>query len=276
MPTNKSNFPRPYAHQKTQRKDVPNEITGDGRFKTVTVARKLEILSLHLDGKSVEEIAIDLGFTEGYVEMLLTRTLDQLAEYYSKPSTPQTFVRYASFQMRIISQLQHVYNKFLGSEDPKGKSAIVGALKAQSDVYDKIIEKGLSFGIIQRTDKKSIEEQLHATSIERREVLKVQIKELTYLMDKVDFDVVQPKKDKIPREVVMRDRDTPMLAIPDWKMPKTKHWDREQTQILRELQLEYAAIQQKAGKSNPIRLAEVQQDEDIQDQADSEDFGLED
>lgn len=212
--------------------------------KMARIERNKRILNLYLDGKTTSEIAVDLGLREQYIDLSLTKILDHLVNYYSRPSSQHTFIRYACFQMRLIHLLQEAYDEFMRNPSTKGRSALISSLRAQSDIYDKIFDRGLEFGVIQKEAAKSTSEVLHKTPEQLRIQLKTHITELTLLLDQVDTDVVPERRkpsQRIYREVARDAGGNVVYAGKDWKELQSVSKD-EEARSLQQLRVEYAHI----------------------------------
>ncbi len=66
-------------------------------------------------------------------------------------STEEVFVDYIINQKKCIKDLDELIPLFKGGNQP---NAIVGAVKAKSDIFNKIIETGQTFGIIEKIPEK--------------------------------------------------------------------------------------------------------------------------
>jgi len=222
--------------------------------KPIVIARRLNIINAYARGKTVEQIALELNTTEDIVEREITVAVDQLVQYYGKPTPQHTFVRYAVFQLGVIRKLQELHEAFQSAQtkptpqpqqnqqQPKTKikqpkqehrnlTAAVSALRAQSDIYDKILDRGISLGVIQQQSKRSsqLTDLLNATPKDLRLELHTQITTLTAILEKVeDHDNFKYKtrgrKQTSQRKIkkVKRNPNGFVFASPDWKFkPQT-------------------------------------------------------
>jgi hypothetical protein len=97
-------------------------------------------------GKSDEETCLLMGITwENYDA--LKRVFYNFESARAKKSTEEVFVDYVLHQRAVIKDLSDAYEKFKGSNQ---SNAMVGALRARADVYDKIIKVGQEFGLIEK------------------------------------------------------------------------------------------------------------------------------
>lgn len=222
----------------------------------LVIARQLQILRLYAQGKTPEIISIELNVPEKTVHDELTKAQDKVVASFAQVPPQHNFVRYATFQLQIVKKLQDLVDVFLGSsQDPQapctcgsGKTskdccstsqpvaekrqftAAVSALKAQSDIYDKIYNKGKEFGVIQTKDQSNkaqqIQQILGQTHQDLRVELKQEITTLTALLSKVeDHDAFlhlssfNPKKRKRARKVrkVKKSPAGVIRITPDWK-----------------------------------------------------------
>lgn len=105
-----------------------------------------EMKSFLATGKSDEETCLAMGITwENYDK--LKRVFYDFEAARSRKSTEETFVDYVLHQRAVIKDLTDAYEKFKASNQ---SNAMVGALRARADVYDKIIKVGQEFGLIEK------------------------------------------------------------------------------------------------------------------------------
>jgi hypothetical protein len=147
-------------------------------------ARQALILGLYASGRTVEQIAARLGSKAQHVTRDLNIALDQMVKHYALPSPAHNFVRYAAFQFGIIHKLQDACELFTADPDSKQYNAMVSALRAQSDIYDKIIDKGITFGVISKS--KADPDRIRQSPATLRVELREKIQTLEILLDEVD------------------------------------------------------------------------------------------
>jgi len=146
-------------------------------------AQESLILSLYSEGRTPEQIAIQLNMNKREVKTGIRRALDHHLKLYATPSPEHNFVKYASFQYNIIQKLQSACDMFLNDPDTKQYSALVSAYKAQSDIYDKIMAKGQELNVIQ---KRSASDDIRMTSKDIKEAVVTQITTLEKLVTHID------------------------------------------------------------------------------------------
>lgn len=146
-------------------------------------ARQHTFLTLYSSGMTPEQIAVKHQMTVNHVKRDLTIAIEDLIDHYAKPNPQQTFVRYASFQFDIVKQLQNMIDVFLKDPVSKQYSATTSALRTQSDIYDKVLDKGIEFGVI---EKKKATASLRQEPQDLRASIRIEIKQLTRLLDEID------------------------------------------------------------------------------------------
>ncbi len=191
---------------------------------TLLRARQHKVLTLHAQGKTTEQIATMMGMKPNHVTVDIDRGIDRLIRHYASP--PQhTFVRYAAFQFNIIQKLQDLVDKFRSDPQTTQYNAAVSALRAQSEAYDKVLDRGLSFGVI---PKKQASEAIRKEPKDLRMELRTEIDTLTKLLDAVD-DATQARairvgSDNVSYAVIvkkpLRNAYGIVRAVPDWKYRK--------------------------------------------------------
>jgi hypothetical protein len=194
-------------------------------------ARQQQALRLLSEGHTLDQIALELGTRIQEVQQDIAKASDRLVKLYA--CSPQhTFVRYAVFQLGIINKLQAAVERFEADKKTVQYNAVVSALRAQSDAYDRILEKGLSFGIIER---KQASGAIRKPAADIRNMLKTEILTLSRLLDEVDlsieFKTARARFTARQQEAALQRESTyaviirkPLVgphgvirAIPDWK-----------------------------------------------------------
>lgn len=193
--------------------------------KALRKVRQQKVLELYSAGKTKPVIAKTLGMRRQDVTRDLTSAMADMVKHYANTSPEHTFVRYASFNTQVISQLRNLFETFLNDPDTKQYGAAVSALKAQSDIYDKILDKGVEFGVINKAKAK---ETIRSTPQDLRVELRREITTLTRLLDEIDdhtnikalttTNAIQGKT--VYTRKIKRVQKNPLgtvRAIPDWK-----------------------------------------------------------
>ncbi len=99
------------------------------------------------DGKTHEEICRLLGWEWSRYEELVKEYYAQESEDVRNRTSEQLYVDYVREQTRNIRDLTSILEQF---QESKQHSAMVGAVRARSDIYDKIIDRGQQFGLIDK------------------------------------------------------------------------------------------------------------------------------
>lgn len=195
--------------------------------KKIIKARKQSVLRLHAEGKTTEQIAVALNMHPSVVTRDINDALDEMLHHYADPTPQQTFVRYAAFNFAIINKLQKAADRFFDDPETTQYSSLVSALKAQSELYDKIINKGLEFGVVQ---KRKATETLRKSRKEIKLMLQREVKIMQQLTHEesshVKGQTIQLSETLI-RKIRIPEQDSTgkiRKTVNDWKY-KTKEYD---------------------------------------------------
>lgn len=188
-------------------------------------ARQAQILKMHASGKTPEEIAVAMDLGVNTVSRELNTALDTLIKHYAMPTPEQTFVRYAAFQFEVIRKLEESIDMFRDDSETKQYNAMISALKTQSDIYDKIMNKGTEFGVIQ---KKKATDNVRKKPQQLRVELRKEATILLQLLDEIEETKEQEETanlklskrvTKIIRKVVTVNNEVQKDVV-DWKYRK--------------------------------------------------------
>lgn len=91
------------------------------------------------------EIATELGISLEDLEELKRRFYAHEIEIERKKSTDRHYLDYLIAQRGNISDLQKIITKF---GESKQYNALVGAIRAKSEIIEKVLERGRDFGVI--------------------------------------------------------------------------------------------------------------------------------
>lgn len=105
-----------------------------------------------LEGQAGEDIREGFGLDHDSFREVLTKMFDaQATEVRGRP-TEHVYVQYVIDQCRNIADLTKLIGKF---QTTSSHSAMVSAIRARSDIQDKVLERGQEFGIIAKEPEKS-------------------------------------------------------------------------------------------------------------------------
>lgn len=141
-------------HVRRKRKVVFKDITK--RTEDIKIPKKLikqrqrKILQLYSQGNTPDQIALKLDMQTNHVRTNINNAIDDMVQHWATPTPQANFVRYASFQFGIIKKLDCVFEDFQNDLEQKQYTAAVSALRTQSDIYDKVLEKGKEFGVVKQ------------------------------------------------------------------------------------------------------------------------------
>jgi len=240
--------------------------------KAVKVEDRKLLLKYFLDGLDFEAMEQATGYNIPYIERELAKAMASLSDYYTKPTNVENFLRYAAFQMRLITQLQELYDTFLErhkkmkekkpghASEIKGGTALVSAIKAQSDIYDKIYAKGKECGVMATAAENRDEESAlsRKTPEQLRLILKEQATTVITLLEMAEEDVAeagllqqarmqrlakQSEQEKIWREPKMKDGRI-VYATYDWKRMGKTNKKQHEARVVRNIRVEYHRLQE--------------------------------
>lgn len=195
---------------------------------------------MYAQGKTPDQIALDLKMGVGEVTSDIGQATDRLLAHFTCP--PQhTFIRYAVFNLAIIRKLQQIIERFEADDKTVQYNSIISALKTQSDLNDKILEKGLLYGVV--------EHKRVSGAVKRpqdiKAMLKKEILSLSSLLDEVDLSISfhaarrshrlreERKEYEASRSyspIVIKPLIGPggvLRVIPDWKFPRRSYGYRD-------------------------------------------------
>lgn len=132
------------------------------------IAEKLESL-LYDDGLNDTQACSSLGLHPRDFEIVRAKMLEIQRERLDAQTTEDLYLEYIRSQRKCISDLNKVIDRTLNSAKPSATT--VNAIKARSDIYNKIIETGQHFGIIERKpDRKEIVQGVVVAHMEDNEL----------------------------------------------------------------------------------------------------------
>lgn len=205
--------------------------------KVILRTRQAEILRHYAAGKTPEEIAVYYQMRLNQVTRDINVAIDRMIKEYATPTPEVTFVRYAAFQLGIVSKLQDAVEQF--KADPKATqyNALVTALKNQSDIYDKVLDKGQDLNVV---TSKAAKASTRATATDLRATIKRELITLEKLSREID-DTTQVKglRQGKPTSVdlqstityvakirkVVRNAFGIVRSVPDWKYRDKRVFD---------------------------------------------------
>lgn len=106
-----------------------------------------EVKDLLIAGKSDTEIQDLIGLTLGRLVKMKKSIFDKEIERLRAKPTEHTYVEYVLNQMGCVRDLTELYE---ASKKQNNANAGVGAIRARSDIFDKVIKVGQEFGILER------------------------------------------------------------------------------------------------------------------------------
>lgn len=107
-----------------------------------------KLRAMMADGKEQDEIAATLGLSAEEFQEVLRRFYESESDTLRSKSREQVYVEYCIAQAQNIRDLTALLAQY--REMPVPSSAAVGAIKARSDIQDKIITKGQELGFVEK------------------------------------------------------------------------------------------------------------------------------
>jgi len=229
---------KPAKVHKQNTRNTQNVSKEDKQLKRTYVRKRQHaILSMYSEGKTIAAIAEDLQIPQNAVTRNLNSAIDHMIRHYAQSTPQQTFIRYAAFQMGIVKKLQKTYERYINDPDVKQYNAAIQALRGMSDIYDKIMDKGHTFGVIEqkKADRKSIDGKAE----DIRGELVTEIIQLQKLVETID-DATQGHALLGSRSAIhsnitytriikkpLRNEFGIVRAVPDWKYRHTIYRKRD-------------------------------------------------
>ena len=112
-----------------------------------------ELLAYLASGYDDSEARAELGLDAEQYAALKREMYSQQAEFYRTRSTEDMYTDYVNEQRACIHELDKIVARFA---DEKHSSAIVGAIRARSDIVDKIVKLGQDVGLIDKEPEKKV------------------------------------------------------------------------------------------------------------------------
>jgi hypothetical protein len=138
-----------------------------------------KVRAYKIDGKTDEEIAELLGLPWPDYEALARKFYDQESQDIRERSTEAVYVDYVLDQGQNIRDLTGILSTF---KETKQHSAMVGAIRARSEIQDKIISRGQEFGFIEkRPDTKLVVGGIAVMQMSDKELRSAVTEELQHL-----------------------------------------------------------------------------------------------
>ena len=171
-----------------------------GRLSGMTALRltkdelKETIVTLYgmlCDGKSEEEIRDEMGVTAEDLEALREAMLNAKGDELRRKPTEHVYVEYMIAQSKNIRDLDYMVKDFKATRQ---YNALVGAVRAKSEILDKIVNKGQEFGIIEkRAERREVVAGVLVANLSNKELqnsIMGEIKELNRLMKGANVNVL--------------------------------------------------------------------------------------
>lgn len=98
-------------------------------------------------GRDDEAVGKELGLAWDEVLELKRRFYDHEAELLRGRSTEHTYVRFAVEQRQCLTDLDNVIAEY---KEKKNAAAMVAAIRAKSDILERVLKMGLDLGLVDR------------------------------------------------------------------------------------------------------------------------------
>lgn len=191
------------------------------------LARRLVMLDKYVSGKTPDIISFEMQLDQGMVERELDAALDLIIQDNIRHDPHHQWAKYAVFQLRIIRKLQEIADTAKNA-GAKAAQAAVSALKEQSNIMDKILDKGLTFGVVNKPDTKQgkLTDLLGMDKAEIKALLTQEIKTSMVLLDNVDPEQIPVRA----RRTKQQGSDIVLEQAPDtsWMMKPEHRPDKQE------------------------------------------------
>lgn len=171
--------------------------------KKEKMARFAALMALGFDEN---QIAIEMDLHPKELDAMIVRFYRELEVRHGEKSSLRLYLDYVNRQSQLVRDLEGVKNKLRGDdaaqsgkwETGAGATAFVGAVKAQADIFDRIIQTGQSLEVIKAAPKR-IE---HVGGRAVKELNARELKEA--IQDELDSmkRLVNPKKSRHASKVI--------------------------------------------------------------------------
>lgn len=139
-----------------RRAGKPQSERNDGGYRrgTVTAIAQVEfdarVLSLLARGLLPEQVAGELKVGRDRVAKSVARATDRVAGFFAGASPEQLWVLYYREHLELIKGLRDCFERF--TSDPKSTqyNAAIAAVRAQSDLWDKVYARGKELGVLRQ------------------------------------------------------------------------------------------------------------------------------
>lgn len=139
----------------------------------------VSIYSLLARGKTDKQIMRRMGLAADELDELKVSMFDAKADEMRARPDEHVYVEYLLNQSLNIRDLTRMINEF---KTTKQYNAMVGAIRARAEIYDKLIAKGQEFGLIKKTpDRKEILAGVLVAELSNKELQKAVVGELSML-----------------------------------------------------------------------------------------------
>ncbi|KKN81400.1 hypothetical protein LCGC14_0320130 [marine sediment metagenome] len=163
------------------RKRAQDRIAQRKRLKPKEARDAIVVLLEHFGLGGTVGYAGDQLDMQGKQAAALIRTgVEEQYKSWASANHRDNFVRYISFQIGVIRKLEHACKLFMEDPDSKQYNALVSACKAQSDIYERLFDRGVAMGVIETRAPET-----HKASNDRTGMIATLRKELSALTDLV-------------------------------------------------------------------------------------------
>lgn len=112
----------------------------------------VKVFALMSQGKNDREIAEEIGVSNDELVELKAVMLDMKAEELRNKPIEHTYIEYMTAQLGNVRDLTDMLADF---KNTKQYNAMVGAVRARAEIYDKLLTKGQDCGIIKKAPNRT-------------------------------------------------------------------------------------------------------------------------
>ena len=155
--------------------------------------KQVLISYLTILGFTEESIAEELDLRLDEIKDLGSKSSTEIVDYYSDANPKENFSRYTSFNISLIRQLRELVKRYLYEQRTSAQyQAAINAIRAQSDLYDKVWNKGVEMNFI---NTRSAPKETHMDHVDLYKELKKEKKQIDSLL--TEMDVIFTRQIKI-------------------------------------------------------------------------------
>jgi len=141
------------------------------------------LMSLLMGGSTDDDARMIMGLTVAQYEQLKAKLFEDEAEKIRQKPSEHVYIEYMVNQLSCVKDLGKMVDAF---RKTKQYNAMVGAVKARSEIYDKLIKKGQELGLIAKEPERQEiiggQTVINLTNVELKKTIVAEIQGINRLM----------------------------------------------------------------------------------------------